>query len=68
MIDYQNLRLFHQHGSEWGELRPREPHDPADLDPEQRYGSHTRFFRCERCAEDVMVVGGDQGPGEPLPR
>lgn len=68
MIDYQNLRLFHQHGSDWGELRPREPHDAADLDPEHRYGAHPRFFRCDRCEEEILVVEADQAPGDPVPR
>jgi len=56
MIDYQTLKLFHQHGSGWGELRPKEAHDPADLDPERLYGEHARIFRCDRCDEDVLVT------------
>lgn len=63
MFDYQNLRLFHQHGSEWGELRPKEAHDAADRDPEQGYGEHPRFFRCDQCDEDVMVATTDPRSG-----
>jgi hypothetical protein len=63
MIDYQNLRLFHQHGSEWGELRRKDAHDAADRDPEHRYGEHPQFFRCDRCDEDVMVSTTDPRSG-----
>ena len=63
MIDYQNLRLFHDHGGEWGELRRTEPHDAADLDPEKGYGEHPTFFRCDRCDEDVLVTTGDPRSG-----
>lgn len=68
MIDYENLRLFHRHGSDWGELRPREAHDPAEHDPERSFGQRPRLFRCLRCDEEVMVVAGDPEAEEPAPR
>ena len=68
MIDYENLRLFHQHGAEWGELQPKEAHDPAQRDPERDWGTHGRLFVCTTCDEEVMVQAGDPRSGLPSER
>ncbi len=56
MIDYQTLKLMHRHGTDWVELEPHDPHDPASLDIERTYARGARIFKCTKCDEEVAVV------------
>jgi hypothetical protein len=56
MIDYSLFKLMHRHGDVWVELKPQEPHDAAEVDPERGWLRHGRLFRCRSCDEEVMVV------------
>ncbi len=51
MYDYSTFKLTHRHGDEWVELKPREHHDAAELDPERNWLRHARLFRCTKCEE-----------------
>jgi hypothetical protein len=49
------LRLQHRHDDgTWGSFEPREPHDPAELDPERGWASGT-IYKCTACDEEVLV-------------
>jgi hypothetical protein len=54
------IRHRHDDGS-WGEMvEDRSHHDPADHDPERRWGIG-RIFRCTSCTEAVAVTPGPEG-------
>jgi hypothetical protein len=54
------LRHRHTDGS-WGEMvEDRSHHDPADHDPERRWGLG-RIFRCSSCPEAMTVTPGGEG-------
>ena len=65
MLNLQNLQLLHRHGDKG--LVPMTEHTAAAHDPErsllrgQLRGA--RIFRCEECADEVLVVpaGGSEG-------
>ena len=49
------LRLSHRHNDgTWSDLEPRPGHDPAERDPEQRWGA-SQLFVCRSCDEQVRV-------------
>lgn len=50
------LRMQHQHNDgSWGNLEPRAPHSPAELDPEREWATGV-IYACTRCDEVVRVV------------
>jgi len=49
-------RLMHRHEDEWLEMKPVEPHSPAELDPERRLLRGERIYRCTGCDEEMQVV------------
>jgi hypothetical protein len=59
MIDYQTLKLLHRHGTDWVELEPHQPHDPASVDIERTWGRGARIFKCTKCDEEVAVLPPD---------
>ena len=59
MMDYGALRLLHRHGDTWGEMRQREQ-SAADLDVERAILRGGRIFRCDRCSEEIAVVGPEE--------
>ncbi len=49
------LRLKHRHGQSWQEMDDiTERRGVAATDPEREWSSH-RIFRCEACAEEILV-------------
>ncbi len=59
MYDYRDLQIFHDHGDERVAFH-REPHDPAELDPERSWQKHGVVFKCDRCEEKVRVLPVDE--------
>jgi hypothetical protein len=54
----EGLRIQHQHiDGSWSAMEPREPHDPADLDPERDW-ERGHVYVCS-CGETVRVMGPD---------
>jgi hypothetical protein len=48
--------MQHQHNDgSWGNLEPRAPHSPAELDPEREWATGV-IYACTRCDEVVRVV------------
>ena len=56
MIDYQTLKLMHRHGTDWVDLEPHDPHDPASLDIERTYARGARIFKCTKCDDAGSVT------------
>jgi hypothetical protein len=63
MFDYQTFRLMHLHGDERFPMKERSPHDPAETDPERGWVQGARIFRCNRCAEEILLIP----PGHDVP-
>jgi hypothetical protein len=59
------LRIQHQHNDgSWSELEPeQEPHDPAQLDPEQEW-QRGHVYICSKCQERVRIIGRKAAPTE----
>jgi hypothetical protein len=51
-----NVQLAHLHGGELVPMSRREHHDPADHDLERALARGARIFRCDRCADEVVMV------------
>jgi hypothetical protein len=62
-------RVEHRHDDgSWGEMvEDRSHHDPADHDPERRWGIG-RIFRCTSCEETVTLMPGEEGGPPPAGR
>jgi hypothetical protein len=60
-------RLEHRHrDGTWAPMAAeRSHHDPADHDPERRWGVRT-LFRCSKCDEGVLV-GPEEEDEQPPP-
>lgn len=54
-MDYRDFRILHPHGSERVEMR-RQPHDPAEGDPERKWGKGAVVFKCTRCEEGIVIL------------
>jgi hypothetical protein len=58
------FQLRHRHGDgDWAPMR-REPHDPAQTDPERDW-ANGEIFRCTRCDDQIQIVhehAEDRGP------
>ena len=69
MLNLQNLQLLHRHGD--GGLAPMTEHGVDTHDPERALLRGelrgARIFRCEECADEVLVVppGSAEGGVEP---
>jgi hypothetical protein len=61
------LQLAHLHGGELVPMSRREHHDPADHDIERVLARGARVYRCERCADDVIVLPDETSPAPPHP-
>jgi len=59
------VQLAHLHGGEIVPMVRREPHDPAGTDIERALARGGQVWRCERCADEVVVLPDDD-PG-PIP-
>ena len=63
----EGLRIEHQHADgSWSVMEPRDPHDPADRDPEREW-DRGHVYVCA-CGETVRVAepigaGQDERPG-----
>lgn len=55
------FRIQHRHGDDWVTFDRREPHSPADSDPERHWG-HGTIYACPRCDEQVRVVEEPEAP------
>ena len=69
-----NVRLFeaeyriqHRHNDgTWGDMEEEDTsarHDPAQSDPERRWGVD-RIFRCKSCEQQVTIVHDDRPADE----
>ncbi len=56
MYDYQTVKLMHPHGDQRFPMEEKEPHDPADLDPERGWVPGAKIFRCTGCDQEIVVV------------
>jgi hypothetical protein len=55
-------RLQHQHADgSWGTFELREPHSPAELDPERTW-RNGRIYACTTCDEKIRVSPVDEEP------
>ncbi len=57
--DLTVLRLLHEHGDSWEELKEGARSTPAELDPERQLLKGAKVFRCLRCNEAFTLVPGD---------
>jgi hypothetical protein len=50
------LRVEHRHADgTWSTMEPkREPHDPAELDPEEDW-QHGHVYICKACQEEIRI-------------
>jgi hypothetical protein len=64
MIDYQDFKVLHRHGTEWVEGRPIDPHDLAARDPERLWAKHGQLFECETCG-GIVSLDSAEGEGDP---
>jgi hypothetical protein len=55
VIDYQTLKLLHQHGNDWAEMHPRAPHSAAELDPERDWATEGVVYVCQ-CGDAFSVA------------
>jgi hypothetical protein len=66
MLNFQAIRLMHNHGNgEYIDMVERD-HDAADHDPERAWLRGARIFKCRTCSEEVVVVPPGQEPGDTL--
>ncbi len=59
------VQLAHLHGGELVPMTRREHHDPADHDIERALAKGARLYRCDTCADEVVVLpdeGSAPGP------
>jgi hypothetical protein len=57
-----DLRVQHRHSDgSWGNFAPREPHSPAEVDPERTW-ANGRIWACSTCDEKVLVAPVDEEP------
>jgi hypothetical protein len=56
MLSYPELTLLHRHGDDWLPMEEVK-HTSVEHDPERRMLRGERIFRCEQCADEVMVGG-----------
>lgn len=59
------VQLAHLHGGELVPMVRREHHDPVDHDLDRALAKGAKLYRCERCAEDVLVYPDEAGPHAP---
>jgi hypothetical protein len=59
------LRIQHQHNDgSWANLeREAEPHDPAQLDPEQEW-RRGHVYVCSACQERVRIIAPKAAPAD----
>jgi len=57
--DLTVLRLLHEHGDSWEELKEGERSTPVEQDPERLLLKGAKVFRCASCNESFTMVPGD---------
>lgn len=69
MLDFQAIRLLHRHGNgEYAALREVPEHSVASHDPERAWMRGAKFYACEGCEDQIVLVpsagsdGEDPGP------
>ena len=55
MYDLGTVRLLHLHGGRPVEMKRKDAHDVAGLDPEREWVKHGRVWACD-CGDYVTVV------------
>ena len=69
MLNLQNFQLLHRHGDDDAVLMSEHTAESHDSERSLLRGQlrGARIFRCEQCADEVLVVpaGGTEGEGEP---
>ena len=58
VLPISEIRLLHQHGDEWEEMRPVH-HSPADHDIERKLLKGERLYRCTSCDMEFRVGDPD---------
>ena len=69
MFDYTTVQLFHSHGEgHYVPMAERTDHDPAARDPERKWLSGARIFKCTTCDEEIVMTPAAEpntaAPGE----
>ena len=65
MFDARIIQLEHIHEGERVPMARREHHSPDDDDLERALAQGAQLWRCERCADEVLVVPDQSsGPAE----
>lgn len=59
-----NPQLFHLHGGDREAMRRVEHHDASAHDIERALARGGQIFRCDTCAEEVLVVPAEDPHGE----
>jgi hypothetical protein len=68
MLNFQAIKLLHNHGNgEYIDMVERD-HGAADHDPERAWLRGARIFKCRTCAEEVVLVPPSEEPGDTLSR